>query len=76
MKIILAVFASVAIIYFGVSYFLSLPVETYDFRENLQPQNQLIQQQTFEPEFRSELYKNVKFIPQANYKIDARLLEE
>ncbi|MCF7793185.1 MAG: hypothetical protein K9N09_08005 [Candidatus Cloacimonetes bacterium] len=76
MKVILAVFAAIAVLYFSISYFLSIPEATYDFREVLQPQNQPIQQHTSEPQFSNDLYQKVKFTPKANYQIDARLLHK
>ncbi|MDO9576561.1 MAG: hypothetical protein Q7J16_01620 [Candidatus Cloacimonadales bacterium] len=76
MKLILSAFAAVIIIYLGVSYVLSIPTETKDFHETLQPQNQPIQVETTEPQFRNELYKKVSFVPRASYSIDARLLHK
>jgi len=76
LKLILASFAAVIILYLSVSFVLSIPTETKEFYERLQPRNQPIQTETTEPEFRNELYKKASFIPQANYTIDALLLHK
>ena len=76
MKLILSAFAAIIIIYNVIAFALSIPTETKEFYERLQPQNQPIQTETAEPEFRNKLYKKASFIPKANYTIDARLLHK
>ena len=55
---------------------LSIPAETSNFYETLQPQNQPIQEKTTELQFRNKLYKKVSFIAQSSFSIDARLLHK